>query len=276
MPITRTVMHLMNLTPEILSICSTALQLYVRNRGVLPASLATLTVEFRNHTAGGPFQFGPSEAALDCHFAARGTPRHLNAMQMEDDDDYGPSFLWGSVYTVASLGGMLFQSSPNATAPSAEKVPDERDEVILDGNSCAFSRRNMAMDLPNQSQGVQRNVGFAFDNLLRISIAATHVDTLLFRMTVEVDSTEFAALIATLLAILRSSVEDLLSSKVVSNASISKSHPQYRQYLEALCCSGNKEVDAVVLLVWISRIITANKSRVHLVWPKMHGMMSFT
>jgi hypothetical protein len=131
------------------------------------------------------------------------------------------------------------------------------------------------MDLPNQSQGVQRNVGYAFDNLLRISIAATHVDTLLFRMTVDVDSTEFAALINTLLALLRSSVEDLLSSKVVSNASISKSHPQYRQYLDALCCSGNKEVDAVVLLVWISRIITANKPRVHLVWPKMHGMLEF-
>lgn len=245
--------------------------MYVRSRGVLPVQLASLALDFKN-PLGSAFQFNHSEAALDCHFAARGAPRNLSASLNDAiDGDFGPSFLWGSVYSVASLGGILFQDNPNMGVSGGDKESEGRRDITLDGNSCLFTSRNAAMDFPNTAPAMSKNVGYAFDNLLRISMAASHVDALLFRMIVEVDGAEYTSIITAQLGLLKGLVDELLTSTVVSNVIISKSHPQYKQYLNALSCTGNKEVDAVVLLGWISRIITANKARVHLVWPKMHG-----
>jgi hypothetical protein len=250
-------------------------QLYVRSRGVLPVQLASLALDFKN-PLGGAFQFHPSSRALDCHFAARGAPRNLNSDELKvEEEEYGPSFLWGSVYNVASLGGMLFQNKQDALM-DVDRDRDYSSDETLDANSCPFSTRNASMSEESDflkaahTAGI-RSVGYAYDNLLRISIQASDVATLLFRCTADIDSIEFTSIVTTQLSILRDLVEGLLSSRVVSNAIISRTHPQYKQYSEALSAAGNKELEAVVLLGWISRIITANRSRVHLVWPSMHG-----
>ena len=192
-----------------------------------------------------------------------------------EEEEFGPSFLWGSVYNVASLGGILFQNKQDDLL-SVDRDRDCSSEELLDANSCPFSARNASMSeesdfLKTAHTAGIRSVGYAYDNLLRISIEASDVATLLFRLTADIDSIEFSSIVTTQLSILRDLVEGLLSSRVVSNAIISRTHPQYKQYSEALSAAGNKELEAVVLLGWISRIITANKSRVHLVWPSMHG-----
>lgn len=232
-------------------------------------------MDFKN-PLGGAFQFYPSSRALDCHYAARGAPRNLNSDELKvEEEEYGPSFLWGSVYNVASLGGILFQNRQDAYLAD-DRDRDYSSDEILDANSCPFSVRNASMSeegdyLKSAVTSCTRSVGYAYDNLLRISVQASDVATLLFRLTADIDSIEFTSIVTTQLSILRELVEGLLSSRVVSNAIISRTHPQYRQYSEALSAAGNKELEAVVLLGWISRIITANKSRVHHVWPSMHG-----
>ena len=265
------------------------LQLYIRGRGVLPQEMSRIDIEFHGPYGdenGGEmtdysYDFLHSEAALNCHFAARGMPRNLissnkknEIIEDEEDDEFSPSFLWGSVY---SLGGLFFSNSSTGSGSSNLSQPDENkavmNKIILDGNSSMLTNRlhvdnNDVLDVPNS---IPKNVGNAYDNLLRISVAASGANDLLLYNTLEVDAAEFTIIITTQLNILKDLIEELLNNKVISNISITKNHPQYYQYYEALCISGNKEIDAVLLLTWISRIIEINKERIHLIWSNMHG-----
>ena len=224
--------------------------------------------------SGPPFDFSPTESCLNCHSAAKGMPRNL-VSEAEEEEGFGPSFLWGSVFTVASLGGLLFSSeSSSAGAVTTSGKETGVKDVILDGNSCLLNTRAMENDGSDGHEESNENhvgVGYSFDHLLKISIAASKPEILLYTKTREVDASEFSTLINSQLSILKTIVEELLASRVVTNVSISKTHPQYQRYLEALSIAGNKEIDAVILLQWISDIIAANRERMHLVWPKLHG-----
>ena len=193
----------------------------------------------------------------------------------DEDDEFSPSFLWGSVY---SLGGLFFSNSStgpgSSNLPQPEKNKMVKNKMILDGNSCMLSNRllennNDVLDVPNS---ILKNISNAYDNLLKISVAASGVNDLLLNSSSEMDAVEFTIIIAAQLNILKDLIEELLNNKVVSNVSITKYHPQYYQYYEALCTFANKEMDAVLLLTWISRIIEINKERIHLIWSNMHGM----
>ena len=246
--------------------------MYVRGRGVLPPELSRIESTVQS-PSGEPFQFPPTELALDCHYAAKGMPRNLRSDEEEDDDsEFGPSFLWGSVYNVATLGGLFFSNTPNISELSStgKNIPDG--VMILDGNSCERNYQMIGNDITDIDQKQRKkNIESAYDELLKISLSACHAENLLFKKITTVDALEFTSIITTQLNILKLIVDGLFASKIITNVNVAKTHPQYERYREALSVSGNKEIDAVVLLTWISTVIHANKERVHLVWSKMHG-----
>ena len=238
------------------------------------------------------YDFPPTESAMNCHYSARGMPRNLisssvnknQRIEDDEDDDFSPSFLWGSVYSVATLGGLFFSNSTSSGSGSGSTAVSESEKTIgiekkmtYDGNSCMVTNQsiendNDVLDVPNS---IPKNIGYAFDNLLKISVAASGADNLLFKNTNDIDASEFTILITTQLNILKDLIEELLNNKVIGNVSITKNHPQYYQYYYALCTSANKEIDAVLLLTWVSRMINNNKERIHLIWSNMHGMYKY-
>ena len=149
-------------------------------------------------------------------------------------------------------------------------------------------------------QGVDKDSFAILDSMLGACISMCRPEDSVLKITSTLDDVVFVTVVSNLLQSLLEITDELLSLPPAesllygthgrdgglggSDSRGNKSNPTTggdakhgkaleQKRLGMVTAAANREIDAVVMLEWVYRIMIINKSRFHLVWPKFHGKL---
>lgn len=248
--------------------------LWARRRGGLPESLAEID-DFSDARGGS---LPPSEYAIVC-YKLPGYQKILRQRKLrkrkgengssqdaETDDDEHPSKgsgLW------ASVAGFLFSRDTEADADRIGEMPVRSQQVYHPGLDPTIKEDEL-------------------HPLLKTTIQACKVDALLFNRLRDLSDRDMLSVIGCIIdeldgiyrckraeITIDKSELDESKDRDIASLSESASSGSLNEYVDSSLASAKpirlSELDGVLIVEWISRLMFANMHRAYAVWSKLHG-----
>lgn len=235
--------------------------LWCRRRGDLPDNL--VEIDDFSDARGGPLE--PSIYALQCYNGKKSANAGKDCAPIS-----GNGSIWSSV---TSLGGFLWTSGDANIEEGRSSLSSRRVDII--GN------RNGDSTLRHCDNASGHNL--PHHPLLKETMSASRVDALLFLRIRDLSETMLISIVSCIIdelegIYLPNDTKNFAGCEVTSEAPLHTVNCRSSLHIKATVHGSNAEIpremselDGVMIVEWVSRLMFANMHRTKAIWARLHG-----